>query len=543
MENFKVLEEKFKNIHLLEREERILLTRKLELLRPDFLKPYYPRWWWWNRCVVKVLVVTDGALNFGTGQNGLSEFLNSFNQLQTSTWNNYEITLGHRQTSPNSTNPLVVNQINSFHFKNSVQLNDYDQVWLFGILSGVGLLQDELDQVNDYMNQGGGLFATGDHGSLGSALCGNIPRVKDMRYWTDLPLDITDQSAAMSGAFRNDTNRPNTGSISLFFDNQADNIPQVIAPRIFSGGLPHPLLSISTTLKPSGIIDVMPDHPHEGECKHERVFNVGGISVSSQVIATSYVLGGSTTNGGVPGGKTPTVAHCFPSIAVWDGRLANVGRIVVDSTWHHFVNINLNGEGTRYTGLENSDYMAVKQYFMNIAVWMSKKKSVRCGWRFIIIDLLRNSQLIEASLNNPIQKIEKIKISDLCSIGSLAQEIISTKHTPAFAREFMMDSIELIKPEFSEHLNNWIPKSSKDKEVDEYHDSLINFDLILSTAVGAGFISLRDDKRISGSQFGEKDLDRIDSVFSKGLSYGFEKSLQHFSQKLNGFSKSGFLKL
>lgn len=554
MEDLKTLEQRFKNIHLLDREERISLTRQLEWLRPEFLRPYYPKWWWWKRCTVKVLIVTDGALNFGTGAGGLSEFLTIFNRLQSTTWNNYQITLGHRGFSVPSTNGLVVSQINNFNFQSSVTLSDYDQVWLFGILSGSGLPVAELSVVERFMNEGGGLFATGDHGNLGSALCGNITRVKDMRFWTDLPSDISDQNAAMRGAFRNDTNRPGSGTTSRYFDNQSDSIPQVIAPRIFAGGLPHPLLSISTTVRPSGIIDVMPDHPHEGECKPERTFTVNGISVSSQNIATSYVLSGSTTNNG-NGGKTPTTAHSFPSIGVWDGRLANAGRIVVDSTWHHFVNINLNGEGSqgsgfsnddlsgRQSGLNAADYTAIKQYFMNIATWMTRKKSFLCWRRYIWLELLRNSQLIEASLNNPVEKIEKITIGDLCSIGSLAQEILSSKYSPAFAREFMLEAMENLNPEFSSMLNNWKPKQEKEDRDDHYYESWFNFDLLLWTSIGAGFIALRDDKSISGDKLNEKDLDRVERLFTKGMSYGFDRSVENFSLNLKSFSKKASFKI
>jgi hypothetical protein len=548
----KELEEKFKRIHLLERDERIKLIRELEILRPDFLKPYYPKWWWWKRCTVKVLIVTDGGLNFGTGPGGLSEFLTAFNRLQATTWNNYQLTLAHRSNIIASTNPLVVNQISNFNFQSSVTLNDFDQVWLFGISSGAGLSNIERPIVESFMNNGGGLFATGDHGSLGSALCGNIARVKDMRHWSDFPSSSnTTNEVSMTGKRRNDTNRPGSGdATSLYFDNQSDNIPQSISVRTFAGGLPHPLLSISKKRRASGKIDVMPDHPHEGECKQETTFTVNGVAVSSQIIATSFVLGGSTTNGG-NNGKAATDAHSFPSIAVWDGRPANAGRIVVDSTWHHFVNINLNGEGSQgsgfspndlaglQSGLNNSDYHAIRQYFMNIATWMTRKKSWWCWRRFIWIELLRDSQLIEASLNNPTEKLENISLADLSSIGSLADEILSNKYSPSFSREFLVETIEAINPNFSKLINAWVPEVDtkiKDKQIG-FYDPWINVDLILYTAIGSGFIALRDDKSIGGEDLNEKDLERVADIFSKGLSYGFNKSIENLSLNLKNFAK------
>ena len=350
------LEKRFKEIHLLSREERLKILKEIEILKPEFAKPFFPQWWWWRRCTVKVLIVTDGGLKFDTTAGGLSEFLTTFNQLQATTWNNYQLTLGHRTSSPSSSNPLVVNHFNNFKFDTSVAINDFDQVWLFGIDSGTPINATENTAIENYMNGGGGLFATGDHGSLGRAMCGNIARVKDMRHWSDFPSspDLTNE-VSMGGWKRNDTNRPAEGdATSLFFDNQSDNIPQTIGVRMFGTGLPHPLLSCSSSIRPSRIIDIMPDHPHEGECKQETTFMANGINIQSQIIATSFVLGGSTTNGG-DGGKALTVPHCFPSIAVWDGRSANVGRIVIDSTWHHFVNINLNGEGSQGSGFSNND--------------------------------------------------------------------------------------------------------------------------------------------------------------------------------------------
>ena len=542
----KELEEQFNNIHLLERDERVKLINKLETLKPDFLKPYYPRWWWWRRCNIKVLIVCDGGLNFGTGSGGLSEFLTTFNRLQASTWNNYQLTLGHRQpivaTSPN---PLVVNTITTpFNFQTSVNLNDYDQVWLFGILSGLsGLPANELTVVENYMNNGGGLFATGDHGSLGSSLCANITRVKDMRHWKDTPNSNDNfNEVSMNGKRRNDTNRPAPGqAVSLYFDNQSDNIPQNIGFKTFTGGLPHPLLSIKTSLRPSGIIDIMPDHPHEGECKPETSFTVNGVTVPTQNIATSFVLGGSTTHGGI-GGKTPTDPHCFPSIGVWDGHLANAGRIVVDSTWHHFVNINLNGVGSTIdlsgiqSGLSNSDLDVIKQYFMNISLWMSRRKSWWCWRRILFIDMLKNSQIIEASLNNPDEKLEKISFKDISSIGSLAEEILSSKINPSFAREFLVESLNNINPELALVLNPFNPEFSNKGNKFDFNNNWINMDIILYTMIGAGFLALRDDKIINSDEINEKDLDRVQEIYSKGAEYGLKLSLDNFKLNLKAFS-------
>jgi hypothetical protein len=532
------LEERFKTMHLLDREDRIKLTKELEILRPDFLKPFVPKWWWFGRCEVKVLIVCDG-LNFDTGGFGLSEFLTTFNKLEMQSTVDYKVTLAHRGTIVNSPNPVVVNHISNFNFVNSVNLNDFDQVWLFAIDS-FGDINSEISAITAYMDGGGGLFATGDHGSLGKTMCGNIPRVKDMRYWDNTPIATTNDSneVSMTGRRRNDTNTPQPGNSSAnTFEHQSDIYPQKIGVKKFGiGYLPHPLLSISTSIRPSGIIDIMPDHPHEGECTPETSFTVNGMTIPTQIIATSFVTGGNTS-----GGKDSTDPHCFPSISVWDGRPANVGRIVIDSTWHHFVNINLNGSGAGFglTGLTNSDFDVVQQYYMNIAKWMSRRKVMLCMRKHLIFDLLINSQLIEASLNNPIQNVKDISLADLNSIGALAEEILSSRYNPAFARSFLLEIMEDYNKEFADTLNIWKPNilDKGQKKKNGYYHNWLNLDLLLWTSFGTGFIALRDDKEFNSVKMNEKALERVLNVFTKGMELGFNAAVQNLNAQVSDFAK------
>ena len=486
------LQERFENMHLLDRDERRKLTRELQILKPIFLKPYVPIWWWWKKCKVNVLIVTDGGLNFGTSGFHFSEFLTTFNQLEATSWVDYRVTLGHRGTIINSSNPVVVNQISNFNFDTSVNLEDFDQVWLFGISSGGSISAAEISKIETYMDGGGGLFATGDHGSLGSTMCANISRVQDMRYWANTPAGSTNDTneVSMNGRRRNDTNTPRPGnSIANTFDHQSDEFPQTIAVRTFGAGQPHPLLSIRTSIRPSGIIDIMPDHPHEGECAPATSFTANGVTVPTQILATSFVNGGNTS-----GSKAPTDPHCFPSIAAWNGRLANVGRIVIDSTWHHFVNINLNGAGSSQNGLTNADWIVVRQYFMNIATWMTRRKIWWCWWPFLMFELLVDSQLIEASLDDPNQKLEDISLADLKSIGGLAESELADKYNRGFARSFLLEIIEENNKGLHEMLDYSSPKldGKTNEPSDEYYQEWVNLDLILWTGIGAGFIALRD---------------------------------------------------
>lgn len=532
-----ITKEEFDNAYLMDPREAAAFHLRLARERPDFLRPFAPRWWWWRRCHVDVLIVTDGSLDFGTGGFGLSQFLTTFNTLEAETWIDYRVTTAHRTSGPQSNNPVVVAHHDGFDFTD-VDLNDFDQIWLFGFQTGGAIGAGEVGALEDFMNNGGGVFATGDHGSIGSAMCGSIPRVQDMRHWAD----FDGGQVSMTGARRNDTNQPEAGStMSHYFDNQSDATPQTIAVRTFGAGNPHPLLSISPALDPSGIINVMPDHPHEGECKQETTFEVDGVAVPTQVIATSFVGGGSTTNGPGLSGKTPTEPHCFPSIAVWDGWKAKAGRIVVDSTWHHFVNINLNGAGSGSVfgdipglepGLDNADWVAVRQYYMNIARWMSRRRIWWCWWRRLAFELVFESQLVEAATEFGIQGLEETRLSELESVGSMAEEVLSSRFNPGYARSLLLEMVEVgVSPGLADQLDEWAPATDRDDAPSGR--PWLNLDRLLHIAVGAGFLAIRTYRGDDG-QPDEEDLESFEGRFNEGLALGLSRGLEVLRDTVSG---------
>jgi hypothetical protein len=63
-------------------------------------------------------------------------------------------------------------------------------------------------------------------------------------------------------------------------------------------------------------------------------------------------------------GDTP---RRFPMVGVYDGEPVRVGRIVVDSTWHHWFSMNLVG----LRKLSPGYYAAMQDYYRNIALWLA----------------------------------------------------------------------------------------------------------------------------------------------------------------------------
>ncbi len=367
--------------------------------------------------------------------------------LQETVWDGFdlEITRAHRtMPHPASAEERLKESRNAdvagFRFDREFMVNgekrvlaDYDMVLFFGISPDLSEdetpddLRREGEAIALYMENGGGFFATGDHESHGTALCQFIPRVRNMRRWLygeSLPADVPVSPSAV-GPDRMDTIQPGQDG-AFIFENQSDDIAQPIEPRLYATGhgckdvcatagkYPHPLLC-----SPDGPVIYLPDHMHEGICEVPddlggRTFTAGGRTfpeyppslsgggpLAPEVVATGKVIGGHTTialnNDVHTSSDIPTESRAFGVIGAWDGHKAGKGRVVVDSTFHHFVNINLTGDyylsqvpgvspdDQRFFGfyvidpatggrVPTKEYLNIQWYFRNIVYWLIPEK-------------------------------------------------------------------------------------------------------------------------------------------------------------------------
>ena len=205
-----------------------LLDAKIALNVHDWIR----RWW-----QIDILVVTDTIVSFGPehNPNNLNESNFGMSHLIGVLEGVGAVTKAHRSTDPLGAAGIIAN----FTFDNH-DLSVYDQIWLIGWDSG-SLPEAEHDALCKFMNNGGGVFATGDHAALGSALAGSLPRVRSMRRWNSPPPPL--------GPTRVDTTVPDHHGV-VVFENQSDDIPQklqlkwypwnefVFARQVY----PHPLL-------------------------------------------------------------------------------------------------------------------------------------------------------------------------------------------------------------------------------------------------------------------------------------------------------------
>ncbi|MDX2055915.1 MAG: hypothetical protein SFV15_26165 [Polyangiaceae bacterium] len=335
-----------------------------------------------------------------------------------------QVTKAHRQADTTA-------DLQSFRFDGAgVNLLDHDVIWLIGFdgrnstsmsgTSGAGLSDAELAAIARFMDAGGGVFATGDHDSIGAEMSGHIPRVRAARCWygeadsaSPMPAGFPRNFPPITSA-RADTTRPNPGgdysefaAPFIWFENQSDSVPQAITPTTTPA---HPILR-----RNGNNVVVYPDHMHEGQTLGEvagydytqtitlagETFTefpiVAGEHPKPRIIATGEVLGfqnRDATSGAFVGGNDAISApKNVNTLSVYDGHRVGVGRIVTGATFHHYVDINLTGDtdintaprkartgadaekghGFAHPGAEEV-FADIKAVFVNITNWLARPR-------------------------------------------------------------------------------------------------------------------------------------------------------------------------
>jgi hypothetical protein len=321
-----------------------------------------------------------------------------------------------------------------FHFDDpGLDLTIYDEIWIFsdegydggpvgpragGTGEPGGLTDSELTAITNFMQQGGGLFVTGDHDGLGSAVGGRIPRLRYMRKWYSTydtspgipPLAVLNWPGI--GNTRVDTLQKGATDVgtAFFFDDQSDDIPQPLTVLVPS----HPVVQGAT-----GVLKVYPDHMHEGEVMAPTGAQLTQTSASDATLSFAGVgfTEFPTINGYqevplvlaqsgsglvshttvVPTGMNPEDIVCENlnfggdpnlcnvtsnnTLAAYDGHTVNVGRIVTDSSFHHFLDLNLLGDPCSLIPTKQQGFNAsasgknvlkeIEAFYINTATWLA----------------------------------------------------------------------------------------------------------------------------------------------------------------------------
>ena len=524
---------------------------------------------WPELAGIHVLVVLDGrasvlhSASFGPINNNLHFGLSRFIETLTQTVPHFTrlfVTKAHREPSDqlNSVYPHAFSfgaDIQGFKFDTpGLDLSIYDVIFLFGVAGDQetdALISDtELVALTAFMDGGGGVFATGDHEDLGAPLNGRIPRVRSMRKWYN-------SSGAPSGlgADRIETTQPDPrhdpfypGQVS--FDNQSDDIPQPITLRWYGQHwnwlndckYPHPLLCGT-----SGPILVMPDHMHEGEVIEpinteadptEYPISPDGTRPLPEIVAwgrSLHEISHTTEHHTV--GDSAAIPRLFGVVGAYDGHRAGIGRVAVDSTWHHFFDINLIGDPeVPRLSLKNQGFLAsseglrvlaeISTYHRNLATWLARSTTQARIFATAAWYALNRQPL--AMIVNPRRNYSQ---ADLVSIGTLALRTLSEVSPPcvllvALIPYFNDDPLKVFPPD------PWALKGPAD------HPS-IDPNIILRVALGGAIIALGAEREKLMKMEGPKAAQYVSHLVKQGVikaMHGLSEDLGKLAEGLNRIS-------
>jgi hypothetical protein len=336
----------------------------------------------------------------------------------------------------------------------------YDQIWFFGLhqINRVGrslqfgggtpeseLTTDESRALRICMDEHqGGVLVTGDHANkrppdaisensnelfpdearnepfigLGRALGRGIVRAGKLRVWEGDPTSLPGHT------FNTHFIRRGIGMADTILE--GDSFPQRISPTFFddtghpvdNGGQRHPLFFY----RDDQAIEFLPDHVHEGavvvpDLSDETIWerNPAGFKPEPQVIAT---------------GSNADTGATLPLLVAYDGTAVNRGRIVVDSSWHHYFNDNL--EGLLFPASFNSLADQVGQFYANLGVWLCPIKK-RQEMAHVMTDwLVRQPVVLEGF--GPVSTEE---LPELMGTGSAALALLKRVASPCEIHELL----------------------------------------------------------------------------------------------------------
>ena len=415
----------------------------------------------------------------------------------------------------------------------------------------------ELKALATFMNGGGGVFATGDHEDLGVALNGRVPRVRSMRKWYyPLPGPLGEPVAPTAlGSGRIETTQPGHSETFLHFDDQSDDIPQPLTLRwyssqqniFFSQQYPHPLMC-----GPNGAIKVAPDHMHEGEVIvpwdtgatlsfagtgfREYPAAPNGSVPLPEVVAWGKVLAETDTSTenahtGDPGDIAQ--ARTFGIVGAYDGHLANVGRVAVDSTWHHFFDINLIGDPiapfpkTQGFNASASGMKAledIRSYYRNLATWLARPGALNRVFIGAAWYALRAQPL-----SMIVQGRRPYTHADLMQIGALALKTIYRIAPPcsvlvALFPYFVDGPIRVFPPD------PWIKPRPGDPP-------FIDPTLYLRAALGGAIAAMAVERENLLRLDPEEAAERVVSVARKGITHGLRGLGTELGQYAEGLGR------
>ena len=227
--------------------------------------------------------------------------------------------------------------------------SEFDELWLLAVDDGNGLTALDCEGINRFHRRGGGLLVTRDHQDVGSSVY-DLGSVGAAHFFQSKNREIDE-----SRHVRDDMETPAISWPNYHSGCNGDFQKITLVAPV------HKLLLCPAS--PSGVIEFLPAHPHEG------AVGVPNGEGRARVIAS----GRSSTTG-----RSFNLAVAFERGLDEDGNL--LGRAVAESSFHHFADYNWDvekgcpsfvteppGDAVRSDRARLDD---VKAYVRNLALWL-----------------------------------------------------------------------------------------------------------------------------------------------------------------------------
>lgn len=231
--------------------------------------------------------------------------------------------------------------------------SDFDQLWLFALDTGGGLSAKDCAGITAFHQQGKGIFTTRDHQDMGVCMCG-LGSLGAFHYFQTKQQHPDTAEHCIDDTYTTTISWPN-------YHSGRNGDYQVITPI-------EPVHELLQNLdSPSGHIELFPAHPHEG-----------GIGVSTDAMNARVIAKGKSAVSGRPFNLVVIAER------IEDKQGHSLGRVVAQSTFHHFVDYNWDiskgcpsfveeppGNGMK----ENPRALAdIKAYVRNLVLWLTPNR-------------------------------------------------------------------------------------------------------------------------------------------------------------------------
>jgi hypothetical protein len=373
------------------------ISRRWGVANWDILFP-----WWRPPAKIRILMYADGRIFFSGGT--LDGLLHVKNLLESRLYfyADFQITTAHRQRDPSASKERV--KLTDLNI-----LEDFDEIWIFGSDERPDLPQEEKDLLDCFMRKNkGGLLVTGDHRDRGKAIAGNITRAGKMREYPAPDMGAEESNTTLEEG-------PDPGDVFNEAD-QNDDRPQKVRYTLFPIWTPvgtkprfrpHPVMCSS-----DGPIDVFPDHGHEGEALAPKInpCDAEWPTVDDHQEPPIVIAWGR-----IKDPKAIKVGKEIGLVSAYDGHKVNVGRIIADSSWHHWADNNLLGNpgvippkpdaGFDATPAGKAVLRKIDAYFLNCATWLAPPDKQAEMRRAVWWSVLWTNQIEELSADLPIEQL------------------------------------------------------------------------------------------------------------------------------------------